>query len=80
MFAQAQRRIAGVFYVAVQLNDQLFVNLKSEQDWKAGNITSCFPYVHLLTWRSISIRRQSGRLESTAQGCQPERLGFPRLD
>lgn len=40
LFTQTQRRIAGVFYVAVQLNDQLFVNLKSEKEWKAGNIVS----------------------------------------
>ncbi|KAJ3555439.1 hypothetical protein NM688_g2577 [Phlebia brevispora] len=35
LFSQSQRRIAGVFYVAVQLNDQLFTNLTTEQDWKA---------------------------------------------
>ncbi|KZT06920.1 polyketide synthase [Laetiporus sulphureus 93-53] len=34
VFANSSRRIAGVFYVAVRLNDQLFTNLTTEEDWK----------------------------------------------
>lgn len=40
MFSPSDRRIAGVFYLAVQLNDQLFTNLTSEQHWKTG-ATNC---------------------------------------
>lgn len=40
LFAHAQRRVAGVFYLAVQLNDQLFINMDKQQDWKAGNVLS----------------------------------------
>lgn len=36
LFANSPRRIAGVFYVAVRLNDQLFTNLTTEEDWKTG--------------------------------------------
>ena len=32
--------VAGVFYVAVRLNDALFLNLKSEEDWKKGRIST----------------------------------------
>nr|ART89046.1 polyene polyketide synthase 1 [Agaricomycetes sp.] len=34
LFSHSPRRVAGVFYVAVRLNDQLFTNLRTEEDWK----------------------------------------------
>ncbi|CCM00452.1 uncharacterized protein FIBRA_02484 [Fibroporia radiculosa] len=33
LFASIERPVAGVFFLPVRLNDQLFVNLKSDDDW-----------------------------------------------
>ncbi|KAF8837242.1 polyketide synthase [Paxillus ammoniavirescens] len=34
LFSNLDRPVAGVFFLPVRLNDQLFVNLKTEEDWK----------------------------------------------
>ncbi|KAF9239507.1 hypothetical protein BU15DRAFT_74658 [Melanogaster broomeanus] len=36
LFSNLEHPVAGIFYVAVRLNDQIFANLKTEEDWKAG--------------------------------------------
>jgi fatty acid synthase len=36
LFANLEYPVAGVFYLAVRLNDQLFTNLTTEEDWKTG--------------------------------------------
>ncbi|KAH7886699.1 hypothetical protein F5I97DRAFT_2059038 [Phlebopus sp. FC_14] len=34
LFANLEHPVAGVFFLPARLNDQLFVNLKTEEDWK----------------------------------------------
>lgn len=36
VFADPSRRVAGVFYMPVRLNDQLFINLTGAEDWQNG--------------------------------------------
>lgn len=48
LFANSPRRIAGVFYVAVRLNDQLFTNLTTEEDWKTGKFTLRYHLIALV--------------------------------
>ncbi|KIJ60886.1 polyketide synthase [Hydnomerulius pinastri MD-312] len=36
LFMNLEHPVAGVFYLAVRLNDQVFANLKTEEDWKIG--------------------------------------------
>jgi fatty acid synthase len=36
LFANLTHPVSGVFYIPVRLNDQLFTNLKTEEDWKMG--------------------------------------------
>jgi hypothetical protein len=36
LFANLQHPVAGVFFVPVRLNDQLFTKLKTEEDWNPG--------------------------------------------
>ena len=38
VFANMSRRVAGVFYIPVRLNDQLFINLTAAEDWKNGQM------------------------------------------
>ncbi|CCM04557.1 uncharacterized protein FIBRA_06738 [Fibroporia radiculosa] len=38
LFMNLEHPVAGVFYLAVRLNDQIFSNLKTEKDWKTGNL------------------------------------------
>ncbi|KAF9237175.1 hypothetical protein BU15DRAFT_76182 [Melanogaster broomeanus] len=35
LFSNIEHPVAGIFYVAVRLNDQVFANMKTEEDWKA---------------------------------------------
>ncbi|KAF9239502.1 polyketide synthase [Melanogaster broomeanus] len=41
LFSGLEHPVAGIFYVAVRLNDQIFANLKTEEDWKPGKYI-CF--------------------------------------
>jgi hypothetical protein len=38
LFSNLGRPVAGVFFLPVRLHDQLFVNLKTEEDWKIGKL------------------------------------------
>ena len=40
LFGSLDHPIAGVFFLPVVLHDQLFVNLKSEDDWKRSKLNS----------------------------------------
>ena len=42
LFSRSKRRIAGVFYLPVQLNDKTFISMNTEQDWKTGKISIVF--------------------------------------
>ncbi|KIJ60835.1 polyketide synthase [Hydnomerulius pinastri MD-312] len=45
LFMNLEHPVAGVFYLAVRLNDQVFANLKTEEDWKIGKSSIlCFIY------------------------------------
>jgi len=36
LFMDLKYTVAGIFYIPVLLNDQLFTNLTAEEDWKMG--------------------------------------------
>ncbi|CCM04590.1 uncharacterized protein FIBRA_06771 [Fibroporia radiculosa] len=40
LFMNLEHPVAGVFYLAVRLNDQIFSNLKTEKDWKTGKLAT----------------------------------------
>ena len=38
LFANLEHPAAGVFFLPARLNDQMFINLKTEEDWKVGEL------------------------------------------
>ncbi|KAF9235665.1 polyketide synthase [Melanogaster broomeanus] len=82
LFSNLEHPVAGIFYVAVRLNDQFFANLKTEEDWKAGKDIFFSPHpvdprsldFLVLTSSMASIFGSSGQANYTAAQTHMEAL------
>ncbi|KAF9239504.1 KR domain-containing protein, partial [Melanogaster broomeanus] len=55
LFSNLEHPVAGIFYVAVRLNDQVFSNLKTEEDWKSGKYICFSPHLYDVKIKGVEI-------------------------
>ncbi|KAF9237177.1 polyketide synthase [Melanogaster broomeanus] len=60
LFSNLEHPVAGIFYVAVRLNDQVFANLQTEEDWKAGKHICCSPNPYINPHSQSMMLRSKG--------------------
>jgi hypothetical protein len=56
LFANLTHPVSGVFYIPVRLNDQLFTNLKTKEDWKMYVLVIPEPFLNSILVYDVKVK------------------------